>query len=104
PYVTIARLPLVAEPSIIPVPSNADVVSSARDDIRKDDAQGARPRMTFTGLIGTLCWLPLKAIIAVCVKLRIHPNVLTLVGVIVNVAAAWELAHRRFVTGGVVMI
>ncbi|MGE0448634.1 MAG: CDP-alcohol phosphatidyltransferase family protein [Vicinamibacterales bacterium] len=60
--------------------------------------------LTFTGIIGTICWFPLKAIIALCVALRIHPNVLTLVGVIVNVAAAWALGLRRFVLAGVVMI
>jgi CDP-diacylglycerol--glycerol-3-phosphate 3-phosphatidyltransferase len=60
--------------------------------------------MTFTGAIGALCWLPLRAIIATCVALRIHPNVLTLVGVIINVAAAWALAYQRFVLAGVVMI
>jgi CDP-diacylglycerol--glycerol-3-phosphate 3-phosphatidyltransferase len=47
---------------------------------------------------------PLRAIIAACVALRIHPNVLTLVGVIVNVAAAWALAYGRFALAGVVMI
>ncbi len=60
--------------------------------------------MTFTGAIGALCWLPLRAIIAACVALRIHPNVLTLVGVIINVVAAWALAYQRFVLAGVVMI
>ena len=60
--------------------------------------------MTFTGIIGTICWFPLRAIIAACVALRIHPNVLTLVGVIINVAAAWALTARRFVLAGVVMI
>jgi CDP-diacylglycerol--glycerol-3-phosphate 3-phosphatidyltransferase len=60
--------------------------------------------MTFTGAIGAICWLPLRAIIATCVALRIHPNVLTLVGVIINVAAAWALAEQRFVLAGVVMI
>ncbi len=64
----------------------------------------SRSRLTFTGIIGTLCWVPLNAIIATCVALRIHPNVLTLVGVIINVGAAWALADRRFVLGGVVMI
>jgi CDP-diacylglycerol--glycerol-3-phosphate 3-phosphatidyltransferase len=63
-----------------------------------------RPRRTFTGLIGTACLLPLRAIIAVCVALRIHPNVLTLVGVIVNIGAAWALGYGRFVLAGFVMI
>ena len=65
-----------------------------------------RPRRqrTFTGLIGTICMFPLQAIINTCVALRIHPNTLTLVGVIINVGAAWALAHDRFVLAGFVMI
>jgi CDP-diacylglycerol---glycerol-3-phosphate 3-phosphatidyltransferase len=60
--------------------------------------------MTFTGLIGTVCMLPLRAIIRACVLLRIHPNVLTFVGVLINVVAAWALATGRFVTAGCIMI
>ena len=47
---------------------------------------------------------PLRAIINACVALRIHPNTLTLVGVIINVGAAWALARDRFVLAGFVMI
>src|SRR5262245_20753813 len=65
---------------------------------------GDRPRMTFTGIIGGICWFPLGAIIAACVALKIHPNVLTLVGAIINVLAAWALAAQRFMLAGVVMI
>ena len=64
----------------------------------------ARPRMTFTGAIGAICMFPLRAIIATCVKLRIHPNVLTFVGVVINVLAAYALALGRFVLAGVIMI
>jgi CDP-diacylglycerol---glycerol-3-phosphate 3-phosphatidyltransferase len=60
--------------------------------------------MTFTGLIGTICYFPLRLIISACVRLRVHPNVLTLVGVLINVAAAWALALGRFVTAGVIMV
>jgi CDP-diacylglycerol--glycerol-3-phosphate 3-phosphatidyltransferase len=60
--------------------------------------------MTFTGAIGAVCMFPLRAIIEACVALRIHPNTLTLVGVIVNVGAAWALAQGRFMLAGVVMI
>jgi CDP-diacylglycerol--glycerol-3-phosphate 3-phosphatidyltransferase len=60
--------------------------------------------MTFTGLIGTICMFPLRAIIRACVVLRIHPNVLTFVGVLINVAAAWALAMGRFVLAGAIMI
>ncbi|MEZ5290549.1 MAG: CDP-alcohol phosphatidyltransferase family protein [Vicinamibacterales bacterium] len=60
--------------------------------------------MTFTGLIGAACMLPLRLIINASVALGIHPNVLTLIGVIINVAAAWALALDRFILAGVVMI
>jgi CDP-diacylglycerol--glycerol-3-phosphate 3-phosphatidyltransferase len=60
--------------------------------------------MTFTGSIGTIFLFPLRLIIDVCVKLRIHPNLLTLVGVLINVAAAWALALGRFVIAGVFMV
>ena len=60
--------------------------------------------MTFTGAIGAICMFPLRAIIDTSVALRIHPNVLTLIGVIINVGAAWALGHRHFVLAGVVMI
>jgi CDP-diacylglycerol--glycerol-3-phosphate 3-phosphatidyltransferase len=60
--------------------------------------------MTFTGLIGRICMFPLRAIIATSVALRIHPNVLTFVGVLINVAAAWALGLGRFVLAGVIMV
>jgi len=60
--------------------------------------------MTFTGFIGTVCMFPLRAIISASVALRIHPNVLTLVGVLINVAAAWALGRDRFLLAGVIMI
>jgi CDP-diacylglycerol---glycerol-3-phosphate 3-phosphatidyltransferase len=60
--------------------------------------------MTFTGLIGTICMFPLRAIIRACVVLRIHPNVLTFIGVLINVIAAWALATGRFATAGGIMI
>ena len=59
---------------------------------------------TFTGAIGAICMFPLRAIIRVCVRLRIHPNTLTLVGVIVNVGAAWALALDRFVLAFAIML
>ena len=60
--------------------------------------------MTLTGLIGQLCMLPLRLIISTCVALRIHPNILTFVGVLINFAAAWALGLGTFVTAGVIMI
>ena len=60
--------------------------------------------MTFTGFIGAASMFPLRLIINASVALGIHPNVLTLIGVIVNIAAAWALAVDRFVLAGVIMI
>jgi CDP-diacylglycerol--glycerol-3-phosphate 3-phosphatidyltransferase len=60
--------------------------------------------MTFTGAIGAICMYPLRAIIRACVAMRVHPNTLTLIGVIINVAAAWALGYGRFVLAGFVMI
>jgi CDP-diacylglycerol---glycerol-3-phosphate 3-phosphatidyltransferase len=60
--------------------------------------------MTFTGLIGRLCMYPLQLIIRTCVRLEIHPNVLTFVGVLVNIAAAWALGRGHFVTAGAIMV
>jgi CDP-diacylglycerol--glycerol-3-phosphate 3-phosphatidyltransferase len=56
--------------------------------------------MTFTGFIGFVFNFPLRAIIWICVKLGINPNVLTFTGVVVNVVAAWELAHGHFMSAG----
>ena len=60
--------------------------------------------MTFTGYIGAICMFPLRAIIRASVALRIHPNVLTFIGVLINVAAASALALGRFVTAGAIML
>jgi CDP-diacylglycerol--glycerol-3-phosphate 3-phosphatidyltransferase len=60
--------------------------------------------MTVTGLIGRICMFPLRLIINTCVRLRIHPNTLTFVGVLINIAAAWALALGKFVTAGVIMV
>src|SRR3954471_12886561 len=61
-------------------------------------------KTTFTGAIGAVCMYPLRAIINLCVKLRVHPNTLTLIGVIINVAAAWALAYGRFMLAFVIML
>ena len=60
--------------------------------------------MTFTGAIGAACMFPLRTIISVCVAFRIHPNALTLVGVIINFAAAWQFAIGQFLTAGFIML
>jgi CDP-diacylglycerol---glycerol-3-phosphate 3-phosphatidyltransferase len=60
--------------------------------------------MTVTGFIGTVCMFPLRAIINASVALGIHPNVLTLIGVLINVVAAIALGRDHFVLAGVIMI
>ena len=60
--------------------------------------------MTLTGTIGTVCMFPLRAIIKLSVALRISPNTLTLIGVLINCAAGWALANSRFILAGVIMI
>jgi len=98
-----SRLFSVSEPSII-APA-VPATSPAREAERASQSGTQNPqRMTFTGLIGAICMFPLRAIIGLCVRLRIHPNVLTFVGVVINVLAAWALALGRFVLAGVIMI
>jgi CDP-diacylglycerol--glycerol-3-phosphate 3-phosphatidyltransferase len=60
--------------------------------------------VTFTGAIGKAFNFPLRLIIGVCVRLRIHPNVLTFTGVVINVLAGWALAIEQFRWAGVIMI
>jgi CDP-diacylglycerol--glycerol-3-phosphate 3-phosphatidyltransferase len=60
--------------------------------------------VTFTGFIGTAANYPLKLIIAACVRLKIHPNLLTFIGVLINAWAGWALAMGHFRTAGVIMV
>jgi CDP-diacylglycerol--glycerol-3-phosphate 3-phosphatidyltransferase len=60
--------------------------------------------MTFTGTIGKICMFPLNAVIKASVALGISPNTLTLIGVLINCVAGWELARDRFILAGVIMI
>src|ERR1051325_10671341 len=61
-------------------------------------------KTTFTGAIGAICMYPLRAIINLCVRLRIHPNTLTLIGVIINVGAAWALGFGKFMLAFFIML
>jgi CDP-diacylglycerol---glycerol-3-phosphate 3-phosphatidyltransferase len=79
-------------------------MSAAPATVERLTPKRPRQRLTFTGAIGAICMFPLRAIIAACVKLRIHPNVLTFVGVVINVMAAWALALGRFMLAFVIML
>jgi CDP-diacylglycerol--glycerol-3-phosphate 3-phosphatidyltransferase len=95
-----ARFRAVSEPSIISsaVPSAPAAVSNGRAP------RTPRRRLTVTGAIGAICMYPLQVIIRACVALGIHPNTLTLIGVLVNVAAAWALGYGRFRLAFVIML
>ena len=60
--------------------------------------------MTFTGAIGRAFNYPLRAIIYACVRLGIHPNVLTFTGVLISIAAGWALSRGDFLTAGAIMV
>jgi CDP-diacylglycerol--glycerol-3-phosphate 3-phosphatidyltransferase len=60
--------------------------------------------MTVTGFIGSVFMFPLRAIINASVALGIHPNVLTLIGVLINVGAAWALGRQQFVLAGIIVV
>jgi len=46
----------------------------------------------------------LRAIINLCVRWRVHPNTLTLIGVLINVGAAWALGFGRFRLAFLIML
>jgi CDP-diacylglycerol---glycerol-3-phosphate 3-phosphatidyltransferase len=96
----------VREPSIVSRISASTARTGQVDAATRPDpvSRAPRARLTFTGAIGALCMFPLRAIIAACVRLRVHPNVLTFIGVVINVMAAWALALGRFVLAGVIMV
>ncbi len=100
-----ARFLAVPKSSIVrhAVGGDVELAASSEAHVTPEPGAGAR-RTTFTGAIGAVCMFPLRAIIGASVALRIHPNVLTFVGVVVNVAAAWALGFGQFVLAGVIMI
>jgi CDP-diacylglycerol--glycerol-3-phosphate 3-phosphatidyltransferase len=60
--------------------------------------------MTVTRLVGTVCMFPLRAIISASVALGIHPNLLTLIGVLINFIAAAALGADAFILAGLIII
>ncbi len=60
--------------------------------------------MTYTRAIGIACNTVIRLIVRGLALSRIHPNVLTFVGLIVNGVAAALLASGRFLAAGIVII
>ena len=60
--------------------------------------------MTITGAIGASCNKIILLIVRGLALSRIHPNVLTFLGLLINVGAAWLLAVGQFRWAGAVII
>jgi len=60
--------------------------------------------MTFTSGIGVVCGKIIDQIVRILALSRIHPNVLTFLGLLINIAAAYLLAAGRFQAAGLVVI
>jgi len=60
--------------------------------------------MTLTHAIGYGCSKAIRLIVRALALSRIHPNVLTFLGLVINIAAAYLLAVGQFRWGGVVII
>ena len=60
--------------------------------------------MTYTRAIGVACNSVIRLIVRGLALARIHPNVLTFIGLVINGVAAVLLASGRFIPSGLVMI
>ncbi len=60
--------------------------------------------VTFTGAIGKACKTVIVQIVRGLALSRIHPNVLTFIGLLINVGAAWLLAVGQFRWAGAVIL
>ncbi len=60
--------------------------------------------MTYTGAIGRGCKWILDRLVRALALARIHPNVLTFVGLLINIIAAVLFGHGAFLAAGLVII
>jgi CDP-diacylglycerol--glycerol-3-phosphate 3-phosphatidyltransferase len=62
--------------------------------------------MTFTHAIGVVCGKIIRLIVRGLALSRIHPNVLTFIGLLINIWAAWLLSRgpSQFLNAGLVII
>src|SRR6185295_12757984 len=60
--------------------------------------------MTFTRAIGVVCGKIIDQIVRILALSRIHPNVLTFLGLLINIGAAFLLAAGRFQAAALVVI
>src|SRR6516165_4059940 len=60
--------------------------------------------MTYTSLIGKIFGWMIDRLVRWLALSRIHPNVLTFMGLVINIWAAWLFSRGKFVSAGVVVI
>jgi CDP-diacylglycerol--glycerol-3-phosphate 3-phosphatidyltransferase len=60
--------------------------------------------MTFSGIIGRIFGPVINAIVGALALSRVHPNVLTFIGLLINIWAAFLFAAGKFRLAGVVLI
>jgi|SRR5579883_2465123 len=60
--------------------------------------------MTYTSLIGKIFGWMIDRIVRWLALSRIHPNVLTFIGLVINILAAWMFARGKFVGAGLVVL
>ncbi len=60
--------------------------------------------MTFTGLVGRIFGPIINGIVSALALSRVHPNVLTFIGLLINIWAAFLFAAGKFRWAGVVVI
>lgn len=60
--------------------------------------------MSFTGAIGNGFGKVLAALVRLLTLSGVHPNVLTLIGLVVNGVAAWILGRGEFLYGGLIIL
>jgi len=60
--------------------------------------------MTYTSLIGKIFGWMIDRIVRWLALSRIHPNVLTFLGLVINIVAAWMFARGKFVAAGLVVV
>src|SRR5580704_7890671 len=60
--------------------------------------------MTFTGVVGRVFGPIIDGIVSALALSRVHPNVLTFIGLLINIWAAFLFAAGKFVWAGIVLI
>jgi len=61
-------------------------------------------RWTYTRVIGLIFGAAINRIVGWLALSKIHPNVLTFIGLVINIGAAWLFSQGRFFWAGVVVI